>query len=97
MEGQEKVQVEKIFPKQKRENCLWKVTQGKNIMTSFAAGDPMEQLHNELLEVLGKVEYFTNIIFHLWHFLDHIIKTLGMPPQLTWMDKIKKDDDLYPL
>jgi len=74
-----------------------KVTCTKNVMTSYAVGDPMEQLHNELLEILGKVEELMDIIFHLWHFLDIIIKTLGKPPQLTWMDNIKKDDDLYPL
>jgi len=36
-------------------------------------------------------------MFHLQHFLEIIVKTLGKPPQLTWMDNIKKDDELYPL
>ena len=66
-------------------------------MTNYAVGDPKEQLHNELLKILDKAEEMMDIIFHLWHFLNIIIKTLGKPTQLTWMDKIKKDDDLYPL
>ena len=66
-------------------------------MTNYAVGDPKEQLHNELLEILGKVEELMEIMFHLQHFLEIIIKTLGKPPQLTWMDNIKKDDELYPL
>ena len=74
-----------------------KVALAKNIMTSYAVGDPMEHLCNELLEVLGRAEELTDIIFYLWQFLDQIIKTLGKPPQLTWMDNIKKDDEQYPL
>jgi len=49
-------------------------------MTSYAVGDPIGQLHNELLEIPGKGEELTDIIFHLRHFLDIIVKTLGKPP-----------------
>jgi len=49
-------------------------------MASYGVGDPLEHLHNELLEVLGKAEEFTDIIFHLHHFLEQISKTLGKPP-----------------
>ncbi len=56
---------------------------------------PLDNWCTKLLEILGKVEELTDIIFHLQHFLDIIVKTLGKPPQLTWMDNIKKDDDLY--
>jgi len=73
------------------------MTWRKNINTSFAVSDLMEHLHTALLEVPGKVEELTDIIFHLWNFVHHIVKMLGKPPQLTWMNKIKKDDDLYPL
>jgi len=55
------------------------MTWSKNNTTSFAVGDPMEHLHNVLLEVLGKVEELTDVIFHLWHFVDHIIKTWKAP------------------
>ena len=66
-------------------------------MASYSVGDPLGHLCNELLEVLGKAEEFTEIIFHLCQFLEKISKTLRKPPRMTWMDKIKNDDDLYPL
>ena len=66
-------------------------------MASYGAGDPLEHLRTELLEVPGKAEELTEIIFHLHQFLEKISKTLRKPPQMTWMDKIKKDDDLYAL
>jgi len=50
----------------------------------------MEYLCNVLLEVLGKVDELTDIIFHLWHFVNHNTKMLGKPPQLTWMKNIFK-------
>jgi len=49
-------------------------------MSSYVIDNPMEHLCNELLEVLGKAKDLTDIIFHLCHFLDQIIKTLGKPP-----------------
>jgi len=49
-------------------------------MTTYAVGDPKEQLRNKLLEIPGKAEELTDIIFHLRHFLDIIVKTLGKPP-----------------
>jgi len=49
-------------------------------MSSYAFGDPMEHLHNELLEVPGKAKDLTDLIFYLCHFLDQIIKTHGKPP-----------------
>jgi len=73
------------------------LTHAKDVMTNYAVDDSKEQLHNGLLEILGKAEELTEIIFCLQHFLEIIIKTLGKPPQLTWMDNIKKDDKLYPL
>jgi len=57
-----------------------KVSQAKHIMSSYAFGDPMEHLHNELLEVPGKAKDLTDLIFYLCHFLDQIIKTHGKPP-----------------
>jgi len=48
----------------------------------------MEYLRNVLLKFLGKADKLTDIIFHLWHFVDHITKMLGKPPQLTWMKNI---------
>ena len=66
-------------------------------MASYGAGDPLEHLRTELLEVLGKAEELTEIIYHLCQFLEKISKTLRKPPRMTWMDKIKKDDDLYGL
>ncbi len=59
-------------------------------MASYAVGDPMEQLCNKLLEIPSKAEESTDVIFHLQHFLNQIIKTLGKQSQLTWMDKIKR-------
>jgi len=73
------------------------VTWAKNVMASYGVGDPLEHLCTELLEVPGKAEELTDIIYHLRQFLEKISKTLGKPPQMTWMDKIKKDDDLYAL
>ncbi len=73
------------------------MTWAKNVMASYGVGDPLEHLRNELLEVPGKAEEFTEIIFHLCQFLKKISKTLRKPPQMTWMDKIKKDDDLNAL
>ena len=49
-------------------------------MASYGVGDPLEHLHTELLEVLGKAEEFTEIIFHLHQFLEKISKTLRKPP-----------------
>jgi len=74
-----------------------KLTCAKNVMANYAVDDPKEQLRNELLEILGKAEELMEIMFHLQCFLEIIVKTLGKPPQLTWMDNIKKDDKLYPL
>ena len=73
------------------------MTWAKNVMASYSVGDPLEHSRIELLEVPGKVEEFTENIFHLCQFLEKNSKTLKNPPQMTWMDKIKKDDDLYPL
>ena len=39
-------------------------------MASYGVGDPLEHLRNELLEVPGKAEEFTEIIFHLCQFLE---------------------------
>jgi len=48
-------------------------------MASYGVGDPLEHLRTELLEVPGKTEELTEIIYHLCQFLEKISKTLGNP------------------
>jgi len=53
------------------------VTHAKNVMTMYAVGDPKEQFHNELLEILGKQG---RRIDRYYFSIDIIVKTLGKPP-----------------